>query len=92
MTKTEKVKKMLKSAKEQFLENDKIAYISLWGDSNRQRNHAGVWIEKQGDSYTGTLQGRLLGRNVSHFIPHKVGDSLESLVDRILIIWESYES
>lgn len=65
-----------------------IAYIPLWGDPERTRNHAGIWIKKNETSYSANLEGRLMGDNA--YNQTSTHGTLEDAIIRNLTIWESY--
>lgn len=65
-----------------------MAFISLWGDPERNRNFAGIWVEKDENEYKGQLVGLLLGDRVRQ-TPYS-SPKLEEFLARALLIWESY--
>lgn len=80
---------IIKTVKNRTSEGWSTAFIHLWGDSNRIRNFAGIWLKWDSGSYTMEFAGRLLGQYV--FSTSRKFDDLERLADYAVLIWDSYK-
>jgi hypothetical protein len=79
---------IIKIAESRFSEGWDTAYIHLYGDSNRIRNYAGIWIKAKNDRFHLEFSGRLLGQDI--FSISRTFDDLDNLADYATLVWDAY--